>query len=111
MVGLAVGGAIILVALIVLASILSRIFGDVGGSLDKDELGLNTPTTSAESEDGATTDGSTVKPVRATVFSPEGGADAPMRPAWRSTAIRPPSGPPTPTRTPCRSPGSRTASG
>ena len=77
MVGLAVGGAIILVALLVLASILSRIFGDVGGSLDKDELGLNAPTTSAESEDGATTDGSTVKPVRATVFSPEGGADAP----------------------------------
>ena len=49
MVGLAVGGAIVVVALIVLASILSRIFGDVGGSLDKDELGLNAPTTSAES--------------------------------------------------------------
>ena len=77
MVGLAVGGAIILVALIVLASILSSVFGDVGGSLDKDELGLNAPTTSAEAEGGATTDGSTVKPVRATVFSPEGGADAP----------------------------------
>ena len=77
MVGLAVGGAIILVALLVLASILSRIFGDVGGSLDKDELGLNAPTTSAESKGGATTAGSTVKPVRATVFSPEGGADAP----------------------------------
>ena len=49
MVGLGVGGAIILVALIVLASVLSRIFGDVGGGLDNDQLGLNAPTTSAES--------------------------------------------------------------
>ena len=48
MVGLAVGGAIMLVALIVLASVLSSIFGDVGGSLDRDELGLNAPSTSAE---------------------------------------------------------------
>ncbi|MGH3676185.1 MAG: murein biosynthesis integral membrane protein MurJ, partial [Mycobacterium sp.] len=70
-VGLSVGGAIIIVALIVLASVLSRIFGDVGG-FDKDELGLNAPTTSVEGGDGTT-----IKPVRATVFSPEGGADAP----------------------------------
>ncbi len=76
MVGLAVGGAIILVALIVLASILSRIFGDVGGSLERDELGLNAPTTSAEPGE-APSAGSAVKPVRATVFSPEGEADAP----------------------------------
>ena len=77
MVGLAVGGAIILVALIVLASILSSIFGDVGGSLDRDELGLNAPTTSAESGESPSAAGATVKPVRATVFSPGGGADAP----------------------------------
>lgn len=74
MIGLGVGGAIILIALIVLASVLSRIFGDVGGGLGGDELGLNAPTTSAES---GGSDGSTVKPVRATVFSPEGEADAP----------------------------------
>jgi putative peptidoglycan lipid II flippase len=71
-VGLSVGGAIIVVALIVLASVLSRIFGDVGG-FNKDDLGLNAPTTSAEGGG----DGSAIKPVRATVFSPEGGADAP----------------------------------
>jgi putative peptidoglycan lipid II flippase len=77
MVGLAVGGAIIVVALIVLASILSRMFGDVGGGLDKDELGLNAPTSSAEAGANPGGGGNTVKPVRATVFSPEGGADAP----------------------------------
>ena len=54
MIGLGVGGAIIVVALIVLASVLSRIFGDVGGGLGGDELGLNAPTTSAEGG-GATT--------------------------------------------------------
>ena len=48
MIGLGVGGAIIVVALIVLASVLSRIFGDVGGGLGGDQLGLNAPTTSAQ---------------------------------------------------------------
>ena len=74
MIGLGVGGAIIIVALIVLATVLSRIFGDVGGGLGGDELGLNAPTTSAAS--GGDT-GGVVKPVRVTVFSPEGEADAP----------------------------------
>jgi putative peptidoglycan lipid II flippase len=74
MIGLGIGGAIILVALIVLASVLSRIFGDVGGGLGGDELGLNAPTSSAE---GGGSNGKTVKPVRATVFSPEGEPDAP----------------------------------
>ena len=74
LIGLGVGGAILIVALIVLASVLSRIFGDVGGGLGGDELGLNAPTTSAESGDSSS--GSVVKPVRATVFSPEGEADA-----------------------------------
>ncbi len=71
-VGLSVGAAVIVVALIVLASVLKGIFGDVGG-FSQDELGLNAPTTAAEG--GGT--GATVKPTKATVFSPEGEADAP----------------------------------
>jgi putative peptidoglycan lipid II flippase len=76
MVGLAIGGAILVVALIVLATVLSRIFGDVGGGLDGDELGLNAPSSSEAGESGGGT-GTAVKPVRVTVFSPEGEADAP----------------------------------
>jgi len=75
MIGLGIGGAIIVVALIVLASVLSRIFGDVGDGLGGDQLGLNTPSSSANAGDGSS--GNTVKPVRVTVFSPEGEADAP----------------------------------
>lgn len=75
MIGLAVGAAIIVVALVVLGSVLSRIFGDVGGGLGGDRLGLNAPTTAED--DGGATAGETVKPVSATVFSPEGEADAP----------------------------------
>ncbi|MCF6389822.1 murein biosynthesis integral membrane protein MurJ [Mycobacterium sp. MBM] len=71
-IGLAAGGVVVVVALVILATVLSRIFGDVGGGIDRDELGLNNPTTSAEPDAG-----STVKPVRATVYSPEGEADAP----------------------------------
>ncbi|MEO3759735.1 murein biosynthesis integral membrane protein MurJ [Mycobacterium sp. B14F4] len=74
MVGLGVGGVIIVVALIALATVLSSIFGDVGDGLGGDELGLNAPSTS-ESADGSA--GNAVKPVQATVFSPEGEADAP----------------------------------
>ncbi|MDT5014616.1 MAG: putative peptidoglycan lipid flippase, partial [Mycobacterium sp.] len=72
-VGLAVGGVIIVVALIALVALLSRIFGDVGDGLGGDQLGLNAPTTS----EAGTGTGGTVKPVAATVFSPEGEADAP----------------------------------
>lgn len=75
MVGLAIGAAIIVVALVVLGSVLSQIFGDVGGGLGGDRLGLNAPTTAEDGESAAT--GETVKPVSATVFSPEGEADAP----------------------------------
>ncbi|MFV1471534.1 lipid II flippase MurJ [Mycolicibacterium elephantis] len=75
MIGLAVGAAIIVVALVVLGSVLSRIFGDVGGGLGGDRLGLNAPTTAQDDDGGAA--GETVKPVSATVFSPEGEADAP----------------------------------
>ena len=74
-VGLSVGAAILVVALIVLASVLKGIFGDVGG-FSQDELGLSAPTTSAEATVVAEV-GATVKPVKATVFSPEGEADAP----------------------------------
>ena len=67
------GAGILVIALIVLASVLSHVFGDVGGGLKGDQLGLN-PTTSAPDAAAA---GSAVKPVRVTVFSPEGGADNP----------------------------------
>jgi putative peptidoglycan lipid II flippase len=76
MIGLGIGGAIIVVALIVLASVLSRIFGDVGGGLGGDQLGLNSPSSSA-AQPSDSGNGNVVKPVRATVFSPEGEADAP----------------------------------
>ena len=77
MIGLGVGGAVIIVALIVLATVLSRIFGDVGDGLGGDELGLNAPTASESGGGGGGGGGDTVKPVSATVFSPEGEADAP----------------------------------
>ncbi|MDV3123402.1 murein biosynthesis integral membrane protein MurJ [Mycobacterium sp. 21AC1] len=75
-IGVSVGAGILVVALVVLASVLNGIFGDVGGGLNKDELGLNAPGSTTESE-SATATGGTVKPARATVFSPEGEADSP----------------------------------
>ncbi len=60
------GAAVLVIALLVLASVLSRMFGDVGG-LDKDQLGLNSPSSSSSAGAAA---GSIVKPVTATVFSP-----------------------------------------
>ena len=75
MVGLGVAAAVVVVAVIVLATVLGRIFGDVGDGLGGDELGLNAPSSSASAAPGS--DGSVIKPVRATVFSPEGEADAP----------------------------------
>ena len=56
----------------VLASVLNRIFGDVGNGLGGDQLGLNPSTTTTVAATGEV-----VKPVAATVFSPDGGADAP----------------------------------
>ncbi|WP_166907386.1 murein biosynthesis integral membrane protein MurJ [Mycobacterium sp. DL440] len=78
-IGVSVGAAIILVALLVLASVLNSIFGDVGGGLNRDELGLNAPSSNSEEnqDNSSAATGSTVKPVRATVFSPEGEADSP----------------------------------
>ena len=74
MIGVGAGAAVILVALLVLASVLSKMFGDVGG-LDKDQLGLNGPSTSSSGDNAAA--GSVVKPVGATVFSPGGEPDNP----------------------------------
>jgi putative peptidoglycan lipid II flippase len=73
LIGVGVGAAILVIALIVLASVLSSIFGDVGGGLKGDQLGLNPSTSQSEN----TPSGSTVKPVKVTVFSPGGGADNP----------------------------------
>ena len=67
------GAAVLLVALLVLASVITRMFGDVGG-LDKDQLGLNGPSTSSSAGAAA---GSIVKPVKATVYSPGGEPDNP----------------------------------
>jgi len=72
-IGVGAGAAVIVVALLVLASVLSKMFSDVG-SLDKDQLGLNGPSTSSSSGVAA---GSLVKPVAATVYSPGGEADNP----------------------------------
>jgi putative peptidoglycan lipid II flippase len=74
-----VGAAILGVALLILASVLSRMFGDVGG-LDKDRLGLNAPSASSGSTESAAA-GSMVKPVSATVFSPGQEADNPSQAA------------------------------
>jgi len=74
-IGLGAAAAIVVVALIVLASVLGKMFGDVGGGIDGDQLGLNPATSSPAA--GAAGSGGVVKPVRATVFSPAGGADAP----------------------------------
>lgn len=72
LIGAAAGAAVLLVALLVLASILGRIFGDSDGGLKGDRLGLNTTTPATSTPTGAV-----VKPIAATVFSPAGGADAP----------------------------------
>ena len=72
LIGVGAGAVIILVALVVLASVVSKIFGNVGGGLNRDELGLNTTTSTAPAASG-----SMVKPTQATVFSPEGEADNP----------------------------------
>jgi putative peptidoglycan lipid II flippase len=73
-IGVGAAAAVIVVALVVLASVLSKMFSDVGG-LDKDQLGLNGPSTSSSSGNAAA--GSIIKPVGATVFSPGGEPDNP----------------------------------
>ncbi len=77
LIGVTAGAAIILVALVVLASVVSKIFGNVGGGLNKDELGLNGPTSSTSAAANPAASGSVVKPTKATVFSPDSEADNP----------------------------------
>ncbi len=78
LIGVGAALAVIVVALLVLASVVSKIFGNVGGGLNKDELGLNGPTSSTESSMvNPAPAGSIVKPTKATVFSPDGEADNP----------------------------------
>ena len=77
-IGVSAGAAIIVVALLVLASVVKGIFGDLGGGLNNDKLGLNTPTSSSSSSAASSAPaGSVVKPTKATVFSPDGDADNP----------------------------------
>ncbi|HYB82962.1 MAG TPA: lipid II flippase MurJ, partial [Mycobacterium sp.] len=75
LIGIGAGLAILVVALLVLASIVTKIFGNVGGDLNKDQLGLNGPTSSSSASPAPA--GSIVKPTKATVFSPDGEADNP----------------------------------
>jgi putative peptidoglycan lipid II flippase len=77
LIGLAAGAVVIIVALVLLATVLSRIFGDVGGPSIGEQLGLNPPSEESSSEQTPATPGAVVQPVSATVFSPEGGADNP----------------------------------
>ncbi|RWA21239.1 hypothetical protein MBRU_14930 [Mycolicibacterium brumae DSM 44177] len=76
-IGISVGAAILLVALLLLASVLNKMFGDVGGGINGDQLGLNAPSLSQSSTPNAAATGAVVKPVTATEFSPEGGSDHP----------------------------------
>lgn len=76
-VGATAAGAIILVALLLLASVLNKMF-DLGNGLNGDRLGLNTETSSAaDAPETTAPPGNLVKPTKVTVFSPDGEADAP----------------------------------
>jgi len=76
-IGVGAGAAVLVVALVVLASVLSRMFSDVGG-LDKDRLGLSGPSASSSASSAAdAATGSIVKPLSATVFCPGGEPDNP----------------------------------
>ncbi|MCB0930860.1 MAG: murein biosynthesis integral membrane protein MurJ [Mycobacterium sp.] len=72
MIGIAAGSVVLIVAVVVLASFLGGLFGDGQSGLKGDRLGLNTGSSGASAPAGQV-----VKPTAATVFSPEGGADAP----------------------------------
>ena len=75
-IGVGAGLVVIVVALLVLASVVSKIFGNVGGGLNKDELGLNGPSSSTSSSaPSSAATGSVVKPTKATVYAPDGDAD------------------------------------
>ncbi|MGB3482740.1 MAG: murein biosynthesis integral membrane protein MurJ [Mycobacterium sp.] len=75
LIGLGAGAVVVVVVLVLLATVLSRIFGDVGGTSIGEQLGLNP--SDGTSEQQAAAAGNVVKPVAATVFSPQGEADNP----------------------------------
>jgi putative peptidoglycan lipid II flippase len=76
LIGVGAAVAVIVVALLVLASVVSKIFGNVGGGLNRDELGLNGPSSSAASSaPSSAAAGGVVRPTKATVYSPDGDAD------------------------------------
>ncbi len=79
-IGVSAGAAIIVVALLVLASVVKGIFGNLGGGLNNDKLGLNTPTSATSSSaTNSAPAGSVVKPTKATVYSPDGDTDNPSQ--------------------------------
>jgi putative peptidoglycan lipid II flippase len=77
LIGVGAGLVVLVVALLVLASVVSKIFGNVGGGLNKDELGLNGPSSasSASSATASAAAGSVVRPTKASVYSPDGDPD------------------------------------
>ncbi|KAA1246026.1 murein biosynthesis protein MurJ [Mycobacterium simiae] len=77
LIGAGAGAAILLVALLVMVSVINKIFGNVGAGLNRDQLGLNTQTSSTSEPGSSAPAGSIVKPTKATVFSPDGEADNP----------------------------------
>ena len=78
LIGITVGFAIIVVALFVIASVVSKVFGNLNGGLNKDELGLNAPSASSSSSAASSAPaGNVVKPTKATVFFPDGDPDNP----------------------------------
>ncbi|HUO38176.1 MAG TPA: protein kinase family protein, partial [Mycobacterium sp.] len=74
--GVGAGAVVLIVALVALASVLGRLFGDVNG-FDTHRLGLTAPSASQSPSASANRPSVSVKPVAATVFSPGGGADNP----------------------------------
>ena len=77
LIGIGAGATVVIVVLLIIAQLVSKMFGNVGG-FNKDELGLNTPTSATSSAaSSAAPAGSVVKPTKATVFSPDGEADSP----------------------------------
>lgn len=69
-IGISAGAVILVVVLVVLASVLRGIFGDVGAPISEG-LGLNDGATTSESAEAAEA-GSEVTPTSAAAFSPEG---------------------------------------
>ena len=77
------------------------------GGINGDQPGLKAPAPSRSITETSVVATDVVKPVRATVFCPDGLADAPRRRDWPSTATPTPCGRPTRTPNRCRSRTSR----